>query len=57
MVNPAPPLSICTFAVGVCLVDFGAVVAAIAFCSSGKWDRYCKINYIYLVGVANFRNL
>lgn len=34
-------------------VDFGAVVAAIALCSSGE----CKINYIYLVEVADFRNL
>jgi hypothetical protein len=38
------------------LVGFGAVVAAIALCSSGERDKYCKINYIYLVEVANFRN-
>jgi len=53
-----PPLSVCPFGVGVMrLVDFGAVVAVIALCSSGERDRYCKINYIHLVEVANFRNL
>ncbi len=35
----------------------GLTSVAIALRPSGERDGYCKINYIYLVDVADFRNL